>query len=492
MKKIKQTVALALALIMTFAMSITAFADEAKKTYSITIENAVSGHTYEAYQILAGDLSEDGNTLSNITWGSGITSQGQKDLGDAATYAGTLTDANAVDEANKLESYLASDPAATTNTISEGKYYVLSGLEAGYYLIKDMDNSITGETSESYTAYILQIAKDQTIKTKSNTTKVEKKVMDVNDTDNTKSDWQDSADYDIGDEVPFQLTATLGDNVEKFDSYKVIFHDTLSKGLTYVDDSYEITIDGNKIDKTKFTVEKASNGDGTALTFSCDDVKKLGATNNSKIVVTYKATLNDNAFIGATGNPNEVYLEFSNNPNVGHEGETGNTPTDKVIVFTYKVVINKLDQDKKALEGAEFKLYKIINNEETEVSAAKLNADGTEFTFEGLDDGTYVLKETKTPDGYNTISPITFKIAASHDVESENPTLTDLNGNPVSGTIEFTKNTDAGSLTADVINNKGSVLPSTGGAGRVAIYVIGAILVIGGGIVLVTKKRVRG
>ncbi|MCI7771368.1 MAG: LPXTG cell wall anchor domain-containing protein, partial [Eubacterium sp.] len=118
------------------------------------------------------------------------------------------------------------------------------------------------------------------------------------------------------------------------------------------------------------------------------------------------------------------------------------------------------------------------------------NAEGTEFGFTGLDDGTYVLSETKTPDGYNSIEDLTFTISAKHDENKDIPELTELTGDPASGSvIVFTPEKDG--LSTDVINNKGSVLPSTGGAGRVAIYVIGAILVLGGGIVLVTKKRVR-
>ena len=120
-------------------------------------------------------------------------------------------------------------------------------------------------------------------------------------------------------------------------------------------------------------------------------------------------------------------------------------------------------------------------------------AEGTVFGFTGLDDGTYVLRETKTPDGYNSIEDKTFTISAKHDENSDDPKLTELTGNPASGSvIDFgVIMPEKGELSTDVENNKGSVLPSTGGAGRVAIYVIGAILVLGGGIVLVTKKRVR-
>ena len=223
------------------------------------------------------------------------------------------------------------------------------------------------------------------------------------------------------------------------------------------------------------------------------------ALNSDQIVVEYTAKLNENAVIGAAGNPNKVSLKFSNNPNNGGEGDRGTTPEDKVIVFTYKLTVNKVDKDNKPLTGAEFSLFKKVKvdgQEELKLVEVKkilsTNTEGTVFGFTGLDDGTYVLRETKTPDGYNSIEDQTFTISAKHDESSDNPTLTDLTGDVASGSIiDLGVKLDKGELSTNVVNNKGSVLPSTGGAGRVAIYVIGAILVIGGGIVLVTKKRVR-
>lgn len=141
---------------------------------------------------------------------------------------------------------------------------------------------------------------------------------------------------------------------------------------------------------------------------------------------------------------------------------------------------------------------KLENGDETKIAYKEIGDDDTtQFSFEGLDDGQYRLHESKTPDGYNTIDDITFTVTADHDViidealANGNSPLTDLNGNKVTGEIKFTKSVDEGSLTAGIVNQKGSVLPSTGGAGRVAIYVVGGVLLVGAGILLVTKKRVR-
>lgn len=496
MKTIKRSIALVLAMILTLAMSVTVFAapNADQNTFSLTLNKAVKGHTYEAYQILSGDLSADKATLSNIKWGEGINAEGQKALGgDAAGYAKKLADMGnnskeLKEQAQIIGANLASASGSVTVTDPDAKN-VISNLKPGYYLIKDKDDSLQGQ--ESYTEFILHVTDDVDANVKADVPSVEKKVKDTNDTTGETTGWQDSADYDIGDDVPFQLTAALANNIESYKTYSLKFNDTLSKGLDYNNDA--VIKLGDKDVTSYFT----PSYDATAktLTFTCDDILAFGAKNSDKIVVEYTAKLNENAVIGAAGNPNTVYLDFSNNPNNGGEGDRGKTPEDKVIVFTYKLTVNKVDKENKPLTGAEFSLFKKVNGKEELVEVKKIlstNAEGTIFGFTGLDDGTYVLRETKTPDGYNSIEDQTFTISAKHDENSDDPKLTALTGDVASGSIiNLGVMLEKGELSTDVVNNKGSVLPSTGGAGRVAIYVIGAILVLGGGIVLVTKKRVR-
>ena len=493
MKTIKRSIALVLAMILTLAMSVTVFAapNADQNTFSLTLNKAVKGHTYEAYQILSGDLSADKATLSNIKWGEGIKAEGQTALGgDAAGYAKKLADMGNNSKELKAQAQiiganLASASGSVTVTDPDAKN-VISNLKPGYYLIKDKDDSLQGQ--ESYTEFILHVTDDVEANVKADVPSVEKKVKDTNDTTGDTTGWQDSADYDIGDDVPFQLTATLANNIESYKTYSLKFNDTLSKGLDYNNDA--VIKLGDKDVTSYFT----PSYDATAktLTFTCDNILAFGAKNSDKIVVEYTAKLNENAVIGAAGNPNTVYLDFPNN---GGEGDRGKTPEDKVIVFTYKLTVNKVDKENKPLTGAEFSLFKKVNGKEELVEVKKIlstNAEGTVFGFTGLDDGTYVLRETKTPDGYNSIEDQTFTISAKHDENSDDPKLTALTGDVASGSIiNLGVMLEKGELSTDVVNNKGSVLPSTGGAGRVAIYVIGAILVLGGGIVLVTKKRVR-
>ena len=514
MKHIKKLASLLLALVMVLSLAVTAFADE-PTTYSITINNSTAGHTYEAYQIFTGDLAtnEAGNkVLSNIVWGSGVSEAGQTALGDAAAKAETLkTEADAKAFAKAVAPYLTT-AAGSANTVTDGKY-VISGLAAGYYLVKDQDGSLTGD-NDSYTEYIIQVVGNVTATPKSDVPEVQKKVKDINDsTDTTKTDWQDSADYDIGDSIPFQLKATLANNVSSYTTYKVVFHDTLSKGLTYNNDA-KVYIDGTETNG--FTVTATVNADGTTtLTVSCDDVKALSAGNSSVITVEYTAKLNENAVLGSAGNPNEVYLEYSNNPNKSEKGnnETGETPKDVVIVFTYKTIINKVDSENTPLTGAAFKLEKLIKGKDgaadtwTTVKEFTVDETTTSFTFSGLDDGQYKLTETKTPAGYNTIDPIYFVIEATHDETADAPTLktlnaylTDANGNKQTemkdgesvnidlGTVDLT----AGSITTTVVNKSGSELPSTGGIGTTIFYVLGGVLVLAAVVLLVTKKRMSG
>ena len=512
MKTINRSIALVLAMILTLAMSVTVFAapNADQNTFSLTLNKAVKGHTYEAYQILSGNLLEDKKTLVNIEWGEGINEEGKSALGgDAAEYAKTLADlgnnsSELKEQAQIIGANLASASGSVTVTDPDAKN-VISNLKPGYYLIKDKDDSIQGQ--DSYTEFILHVTDDVEANVKADVPSVKKKVMDTND---AKIGWQDSADYDIGDDVPFQLTATLPANVQSYKSYYLKFDDTLSQGLDFNEKTVTVKLgdkDVTKLSLFKINYDKASK----KLTFTCDNIldnkykdgNKIEVKNGDTIVIEYKATLNKNAVIGSTGNLNKVKLEFSNNPNNGGEGDRGETPEDKVIVFTYKLIVNKFEmvgEEKKPLTGAEFSLFKKVKvdgEDKLELVEVKkiVNAEGTEFRFEGLDDGTYVLRETKAPFGYNIIEKDqTFTISAEHEENNDDlPKLIALTGDPASGSIikNFGVKLEEGELSTDVENKKGSVLPSTGGAGRVAIYVIGAILVLGGGIVLVTKKRVR-
>lgn len=473
---------LAFAMVMAIAMpSVVMAADNG----SITITGAKAGHTFEAYQIFAGEVS--GKTLSNLKWGNGVNEDGRNKLGSAKENAEKLkNETDAKDFAYKVAKYLGTSAGESTRY---GENYKIENLAPGYYLVKDKDGTVP--EAETYTKFILKVVGTAEVKVKSEVPTSQKKVKDTNDTTGATTDWQDSADYDIGDQVPFQLTGTVAKDFSDYKgAYKLVFHDKESSGLTFNQNTVVVKVDGNKIE-TGYTVKTTGLEDGCSFEVVFDDLKQIDSVHNGSVItVEYTSELNGNAVIGLPGNPNEMRMEFSNNPNVEQNGTTTYTPWDKVIVFTYKTIINKVDSENHSLAGAAFKLEKVNKDgSNTLVKESTADENPTSFEFKGLDDGKYILTETKTPEGYNTMDPITFEITATHDVESSNPTLTELSGNKVTGEIEFTVSKDDGSLTADVVNNKGSELPETGGMGTTVLYAAGTLMILAAAAFLVMKKK---
>ncbi|KFN88628.1 hypothetical protein H702_01965 [Streptococcus equinus JB1] len=505
MKKFKLLLAAFVATLFAFVGG-NAFADG----YNLTINGTHKGHTYEAYQIFAGDISSDGTTLSNVRWGSDVTPFDYKGITEADKIAEEISKPGEVDENNETKaakdfSKLAGAHLTTTihKVTSTETTTVISGLAPGYYLVKDVDGSQTADPSKesekatAYTRFIMQVVGNSEAQLKNDVPSVQKKVKETNDSTGETTDWQDAADYDMGDTVPFQLRATLPKHIDDYDHYYVEFTDTLSAGLTFKEIT-KVTADGTTLTKDQYQVTITEKDGKTVLSVIITDVKKVAKiTKADDIVVEYNATLNDKAVLGSAGNPNSVELTYSNNPNATGDGtskpaDTGKTPKDTVKVFTYQTIINKLNEKKEALKGADFTLVKKNKDGSTKNVDVVKNAEGTSFTFKGLDAGNYVLEETKTPDGYNTIKPIEFTIDADYDKEADDPQLIKLSTNVTSGDVksdDFKSNLSDGSLTVGIVNRKGSLLPSTGGMGTTILYVIGSILVLVAAVLLITKKR---
>lgn len=508
MKRVKRVLALLAALALVLAMAVPAFADET--TYTISTDQA--NHTYEVYQIFTGDLSV--KTLSNVKWGANTKNRGTAKIGDAvdSTVLAAIEGLKGKTDAEILEgieSYVdfTTAPAAEVTSAKSASVY------AGYYIIKDKDSSQDGKY-DAYTNYIVQVAGNVKITPKSSVPTVKKEVKDINDsTETALGEWQKDADHDVNDQVLFRLTGTLPENYATYTTYEYIFHDTMSKGLTFAPASVEIYLgdekNGTQIEASKYTVVSTPSGTNgeTEITIKFDNLKTaVNATSDDEITVVYKATLNENSVIGSAGNPNKVYLEFSNNPN---GNGTGKTPEDTVTVFTYKVAANKVDGKGEELAGAGFKLSKFdkdkgwalvgYQNVKLDASGNPVVTDGryevasataTSFAWNRIDDGKYKLEEVVTPAGYNTIDPVEFDVVAGH----ENKTLTSLSGTKTTGTVgeyTFTSNNADGSLTTDIVNQSGTVLPSTGGMGTTVFYVVGGGLMAVAVVLLVTKKRME-
>lgn len=499
-KAMKKLMAALLAVAMVCAMAIPAFADGSSSTSTAavtryTITAPKNGHTYEIYQIFTGDYdASQPSMLANIKWGKNGTGTAgdavEQTVLDALSKVASYTSDN--DKLTVIEKYIDLSTAPLV-TITNGG--TANDVVGGYYLIKDQDGTVP--SSETYTPYIVSVVCDITIKPKSNEVpKFTKKLKDTNDTTGAISGWQDSADYDIGDDIPFRLQGTVSKDFDSYKTYYYAFHDVEEKGLTFDPSSVKVFVGdeetGTKIDASNYTVD-TSPADGCTFEIVFDDLKKVsGVTANSIITVTYESTLNGNAVLGAQGNVNTAKLEYSNNP----RGDgTGTTPWDNVIVFTYKVVVNKVDQDNNPLVGAQFTLTKKTKNGTDVVKTMTIDSSETQFTLSGLDDGEYTLTETVTPAHYNTISPITFTVNADHTItwetERREDILTSLSGDKKVGEITFSVDKTAGTLTTNVINNIGTTLPGTGGIGTTIFYVIGGGLMVAAAILLITKKRME-
>lgn len=489
--------ALLAAFALVLAMAVPAFADGAKQ-YTISVP-AGSNHTYKIYQIFTGDYSKEGTTnkLSNVKWG-----QNSKNRDEGAS-AGSKVSENVL---NQLAAVVSSSDANKLRVIE--KYADLSGesmatvsdgnsvnVTAGYYLFKD-----TTATAENE-VYITEVVGNVIIKAKnSNVPGFEKKLKDTNDTEGTTTDWQDVADHDIGDAIPFKLEGTVPADYTEYTSYYFAFHDEEEAGLTFNSNSVKVYVDDTEI-KTGFEVKTSNFAQGEDCTFEVifNDLKQISEVHAGSVIrVEYTSTLNPNAVIGGNGNLNKAQLEYSNNPR--DTSSKDKTVWDNVVVFTYQVVVNKYAnsvEENNKLAGAEFTLTKKLKDGTTKNIAVVKSPDGKQFTFKGLDDGEYTLTETVTPEGYNTIDPITFNVNANHEITWEgtgdrNTLLKSLTGNQVTGKITFAENANVnGSLVTDIINKSGTVLPSTGGMGTTVFYVVGGGLMAVAVVLLVTKKRME-
>lgn len=491
MKRVKRVLALLAAFALVLAMAVPAFAGEAN-LYTISVPEG-SNHTYQVYQIFTGDYSN--GKLSNVKWGKNSKNRdegvdvGGKVSENVLNQLAAVVSSSDADKLAVIEQY-ANLSENGMDTVSESKSIKVA---AGYYLFKDTTTGISGNT------YIAEVVGDVLIKAKnSHVPGFEKKLKDKNDTtDNDFGGWQDVADHDIGDKIPFKLEGTVpADYDAEYTSYYFAFHDEEEAGLTFNKDSVKVYVDDTEI-TTGFEV-KTSTNDGCSFEVVFSDLKAIKDVHaGSKIRVEYTSTLNENAVIGGNGNLNRAKLQYSNNPrNVESKGET---VWDNVVVFTYQVVVNKYANsvaENNKLKGAEFTLTKKLKDGTTKDIAVAKSQDGVRFTFKGLDDGEYTLTETVTPEGYNTIDPITFTVAATHGTEWDGEgvrgnLITAFTGNAASEEITFTPDKGTGALTTNVINKSGTTLPSTGGMGTTVFYVVGGGLMAVAVVLLVTKKRME-
>ena len=295
-----------------------------------------------------------------------------------------------------------------------------------------------------------------------------------------------SVEYGIGDSIPYKLTATMPESITAYNKYVLAFHDKLSAGLDYDRDSLKVFAGDTEIPAEHYTVTYSE--DGKSMTVSIADVKAApwNAVPGTQIIVKYSAVLNENA---QSGNTNEAFLEYSNDPKGDGTGTTGPGVPDTVTVYTFELRFDKVDKNGNPLEGAGFTLYK--KNDAGEFVPAGDEIKGlTRFSFKGLAAGEYKLVETTTPDGYNTMEDLYFNIVAE-ETESGGETVKRISieapdGSPLSGWTAIGADK---AFESDIANYTGSTLPETGGAGTYLLYAAGVAVVITAGAVIAARKK---
>lgn len=498
MKLIKKIAAIMFAFMMVVSMS-TNVSAEGTNNGTITINNAVDGQTYTIYKLL--DLesytfdpgTDDGiySYKPNKLWknfietavDSASTNYFKINENGYATWNGDTTDSRKAEFAQKALAYakdeahpIAGDPRKK----EEGKTLTFTNLSLGYYLVDSSVGTLCSLDTTKPAA---------TIQEKNGVPSVDKiitsgGVVSADGKSNSAS---------IGDTVNFKTTITAQPGAQNY-----VLHDKMTEGLTFDKNSINVSLhkkatnaDETLVTNTDYNVETINLKDTDLkctfhINFTQTLCNRLAA--DDTITVTYSATLNDKAVIGSTGNVNETKLNY---------GDSKETTESKTHTFTYDIPVFKYtmkDNVKTGLEHAKFTLSlnedganpikfkesnennKYIKDETGAITEVESPQDG-KLTFEGLGAGTYYLTETKQPDGYN-------KLAKSVKIEMDTNGTIKVDG-------KSTLESEESKRLVEVENKTGTVLPSTGGMGTTMIYLVGAVLVLGSGVVLATKRRVK-
>ena len=485
MKVIKKITAIMLSIMMVLGMSSVVSAAGPSGTGKIKINNAVVDQTYNIYKIL--DLESYDATTGNYAY-KPATNEWKDFLNetgiigtyvevDSDDYVTWKTGADAAKFAKEALAYakdttnnitVTSNATATTTTVE------FTGLDSGYYLV---DSSV-GTLCFLNTMTSSEVKIDE----KNVAPTVDKKVQEDSKIDETDK-YGESNTADIGQTVNFKTTITAQAGAQNY-----VLHDKMEAGLTFDGTVVNVQKNGTNVEPTNYTLNIATTDGCTfELAFKQEFCDTLNA--GDTITVEYSATLNENAKVGTSENTNKAWLTYGENPGI-------KSNEDSTTTFTYKIPVFKYTGSDQGLAGAEFQLNRVEGTTRKPIKVVKTSEENAteevyrvattteqsaafdtvttiasgKFTIEGLDAGTYELKETQQPAGYNILSaPVTIVIKEDGKIIYK------------SSEVSMVK----------VENKSGSLLPSTGGRGTTLFYILGAILVVGSGVVLITKKRMK-
>ena len=483
----KKFFAIALAALMLIAIAVPSFA--ATEVGSITINGVVDDTTYEIYKLL--DLESYNTTSGAYSYKVNADWSGFFATADALAYV-TIDDAGYVtwkngDDADSVASFaklalayaeangidpvkssaVTGDFVTSTNGETGAVSGVFSDLELGYYLVDSTAGALCGLTTTNPNA---------SINAKNGQPTIDKQVEE----DSTLQ-WAEYNTADIGQAVNFRVTINVQAGAQNY-----VYHDIMSKGLTFNGVSkIEHVVPGSNLTEEivadqDYTVATGGLSDTCTFEINFDDAFVADLEANDKIIIYYSAMLNRNAVIAGAGNSNEAWLDFGDDHHTNH---------DTTYTYTYEIDIVKTDSQNTLLDGAQFKIYDaatggnevevVLMDDGVTYRRARADETGVEIVVNngkvkvvGFDNGTYYLEETKAPDGYNKLT------ARQKFIISDN-------------NLNATFNNDVYSTGSGVhvVNKTGSMLPETGGIGTVLFIAIGSILVLGAGVLLVTKKR---
>lgn len=451
---------------------------------SITVSNPAANQTYHAYKIF--NAAFDSNNSNNVAYTIYKTDEWYNDLkdseyftftpvGETGMYVVTLkNNASGEDIAKFLYTKIDGKTKYSEFTKGENGATVSAGLDYGYYFITSTMGALCALTTTTPSA---------TITEKNEAPEIEKKVQE-----DSTSEWGATNDADFKQDVNFEATITVKAGAENY-----TLHDQMSTGLTLKPETIKVTVNSAEVkgaegDKTNFTIKTTELTDGCTfeIAFKNEYISTLAV--NTKIVVTYTATVNETAVVGLPGNPNTVKLEYGDNATPNY------TPDSTTTTYTWDMdVLKYTGAEKNPLAGVKFILLNKDKTKVAKVENGKLvswndlpsdandleqykltTGDNGKIEIDGLDADTYYLRETDPLPGYNPLTK---------DVEVIITGATTSTSDEGQSTLTYT------TILTEIENNFGSQLPSTGGTGTTMLYAVGGVLVLAAFVLIITKRR---